>query len=193
MGLGQDKINAQAEEFGFGKVVDSDISSVASKFPKDITDAQLAQSSIGQFDVAASPLQMAMVTAGIANGGKLMTPYLTAQVRASNLQVVSEHRPKQMSQPMTKESAEQLKSMMVSVVNNGTGKRARIDGVTVGGKTGTAQTMKGKAPYAWFVGWSDKPHVAVAVFVQSSDTAIDEVSGGRLGAPIARDVIEAMR
>ena len=193
VGLGQDKINAQAEEFGFGKVVDSDISSVASKFPKDMTDAQLAQSSIGQFDVAASPLQMAMVTAGIANGGKLMTPYLTAQVRASNLQVVSEHRPKQMSQPMTKESAEQLKSMMVSVVNNGTGKRARIDGVTVGGKTGTAQTMKGKAPYAWFVGWSDKPHVAVAVFVQSSDTAIDEVSGGRLGAPIARDVIEAMR
>ena len=178
VGLGQDKINAQAEEFGFGKVVDSDISSVASKFPKDMTDAQLAQSSIGQFDVAASPLQMAMVTAGIANGGKLMTPY---------------HRPKQMSQPMTKESAEQLKSMMVSVVNNGTGKRARIDGVTVGGKTGTAQTMRGKAPYAWFVGWSDKPHVAVAVFVQSSDTAIDEVSGGRLGAPIARDVIEAMR
>ncbi|MEH1477800.1 peptidoglycan D,D-transpeptidase FtsI family protein [Cutibacterium avidum] len=193
VGLGQDKINAQAEEFGFGKVVDSDISSVASKFPKDMTDAQLAQSSIGQFDVAASPLQMAMVTAGIANGGKLMTPYLTAQVRASNLQVVSEHHPKQMSQPMTKDSAEQLKSMMVSVVNNGTGKRARIDGVTVGGKTGTAQTMKGKAPYAWFVGWSDKPHVAVAVFVQSSDTAIDEVSGGRLGAPIARDVIEAMR
>ncbi|NDU78176.1 penicillin-binding protein 2, partial [Actinomadura sp. DSM 109109] len=61
------------------------------------------------------------------------------------------------------------------------------------GKTGTAQTVKGKAPYAWFVGWSDNPHVAVAVFIQSSDTAINEVSGGRLAAPIARDVIEAMR
>ena len=191
--LGQDKIRDQAERFGFGKVVNSDVSSVASRFPQDLTDAQLAQSSIGQFDVAASPLQMAMVTAGIANGGKLMTPYLTAQVRASNLQVVSEHHPKQMSQPMTKESAEQLKAMMVSVVNNGTGKRARINGTTVGGKTGTAQTVKGKAPYAWFVGWSDNPHVAVAVFIQSSDTAINEVSGGRLAAPIARDVIEAMR
>ena len=191
--LGQDKVRDQAERFGFGKTVGSDISSVASKFPQDLTDAQLAQSSIGQFDVAASPLQMAMVTAGIANNGKLMTPYLTAQVRASNLQVVSEHHPKQMSQPMTKESAEQLKSMMVSVVNNGTGKRARIDGVNVGGKTGTAQTVKGKAPYAWFVGWSDNPHVAVAVFIQSSDTDIDEVSGGRLAAPVARDVIEAMR
>ena len=191
--LGQDKIRDQAERFGFGKVVNSDVSSVASRFPQDLTDAQLAQSSIGQYDVAASPLQMAMVTAGIANDGKLMTPYLTAQVRASNLQVVSEHHPKQMSQPMTKESAEQLKAMMVSVVNNGTGKRARINGTTVGGKTGTAQTVKGKAPYAWFVGWSDNPHVAVAVFIQSSDTAINEVSGGRLAAPIARDVIEAMR
>lgn len=191
--LGQDKIRDQAERFGFGKVVNSDVSSVASRFPQDLTDAQLAQSSIGQFDVAASPLQMAMVTAGIANDGKLMTPYLTAQVRASNLQVVSEHHPKQMSQPMTKESAEQLKAMMASVVNNGTGKRARINGTTVGGKTGTAQTVKGKAPYAWFVGWSDNPHVAVAVFIQSSDTAINEVSGGRLAAPIARDVIEAMR
>ena len=191
--LGQDKIRDQAERFGFGKVVNSDVSSVASRFPQNLTDAQLAQSSIGQYDVAASPLQMAMVTAGIANGGKLMTPYLTAQVRASNLQVVSEHHPKQMSQPMTKESAEQLKAMMASVVNNGTGKRARINGTTVGGKTGTAQTVKGKAPYAWFVGWSDNPHVAVAVFIQSSDTAINEVSGGRLAAPIARDVIEAMR
>ena len=191
--LGQDKIRDQAERFGFGKVVNSDVSSVASRFPQNLTDAQLAQSSIGQFDVAASPLQMAMVTAGIANDGKLMTPYLTAQVRASNLQVVSEHHPKQMSQPMTKESAEQLKAMMVSVVNNGTGKRARINGTTVGGKTGTAQTVQGKAPYAWFVGWSDNPHVAVAVFIQSSDTAINEVSGGRLAAPIARDVIEAMR
>ena len=191
--LGQDKIRDQAERFGFGKVVNSDVSSVASRFPQDLTDAQLAQSSIGQYDVAASPLQMAMVTAGIANGGKLMTPYLTAQVRASNLQVVSEHHPKQMSQPMTKESAEQLKAMMVSVVNNGTGKRARINGTTVGGKTGTAQTVKGKAPYAWFVGWSDNPHVAVAVFIQSLDTAINEISGGRLAAPIARDVIEAMR
>lgn len=191
--LGQDKIRDQAERFGFGKVVNSDVSSVASRFPQNLTDAQLAQSSIGQFDVAASPLQMAMVTAGIANDGKLMTPYLTAQVRASNLQVVSEHHPKQMSQPMTKESAEQLKAMMVSVVNNGTGKRARINGTTVGGKTGTAQTVKGKAPYAWFVGWSDNPHVAVAVFIQSLDTAINEISGGRLAAPIARDVIEAMR
>ncbi|MCW5112898.1 peptidoglycan D,D-transpeptidase FtsI family protein [Cutibacterium acnes] len=191
--LGQDKIRDQAERFGFGKVVNSDVSSVASRFPQNLTDAQLAQSSIGQFDVAASPLQMAMVTAGIANDGKLMTPYLTAQVRASNLQVVSEHHPKQMSQPMTKESAEQLKAMMVSVVNNGTGKRARINGTTVGGKTGTAQTIQGKAPYAWFVGWSDNPHVAVAVFIQSLDTAINEISGGRLAAPIARDVIEAMR
>lgn len=191
--LGSDKVREQAEKFGFGKKVDSDVSSVASKFPDNLNDSQLALSSIGQYDVAASPLQMAMVTAAIANGGKLMTPYLTSQVRASNLQVVSEHHPNEMSQPMDAASAEQLKAMMVSVVNNGTGKRARIDGVTVGGKTGTAQTVKGQAPYAWFVGWADKPHVAVAAFVQSSDTSTNEVYGGRIAAPIAKDVIEALR
>ena len=191
--LGQDKVRDQAERFGFGKTVGSDISSVASKFPQDLTDAQLAQSSIGQFDVAASPLQMAMVAAGIANDGVLMEPYLTRSVRAANLQTVWSHKDTPMSTPMTRKSAKQLQEMMVSVVNNGTGRNARISGVTVGGKTGTAQTSPDKPPYAWFVGWSDKPKVAVAVFVESSNTERSEIAGGRLGAPIARDVIEALR
>ncbi|WP_446911549.1 penicillin-binding transpeptidase domain-containing protein, partial [Klebsiella pneumoniae] len=85
------------------------------------------------YDVAASPLQMAMVAAGIANDGVLMEPYLTRSVRAANLQTVWSHKDTPMSTPMTRKSAKQLQEMMVSVVNNGTGRNARISGVTVGG------------------------------------------------------------
>ena len=193
VGLSERTLADQASKFGFGSKPDSDISMATSKFPTKLNDAQLALSSIGQYDVAASPLQMAMVAAGIANDGVLMEPYLTKSVRAANLQTVWTHKDTPMSTPMTRESAKQLQQMMVSVVNNGTGRNARIGGVTVGGKTGTAQTSPDKPPYAWFVGWSDKPKVAVAVFVESSNTERSEIAGGRLGAPIARDVIEALR
>jgi len=193
VGLSERTLADQASKFGFGSRPDSDISMATSKFPTKLNDAQLALSSIGQYDVAASPLQMAMVAAGIANDGVLMEPYLTKSVRAANLQTVWTHKDTPMSTPMTRESAKQLQQMMVSVVNNGTGRNARISGVTVGGKTGTAQTSPDKPPYAWFVGWSDKPKVAVAVFVESSNTERSEIAGGRLGAPIARDVIEALR
>lgn len=191
--LGQDKLREQAAKFGFGTTANSDVSMVASRFPADLNTPQLAMSSIGQYDVAASPLQMAMVAGAIANDGVLMQPYLTGSVRAANLQTVWRHQATELSRPMTSQSAQELKKMMVSVVQNGTGTAAQIDGVTIGGKTGTAQTSKDRPPYAWFVAWSDNPHVAVAVFIESSDTARSEIAGGRLAAPIAKDVIEAMR
>ena len=193
MSLGQEKLRDQAKQFGFDSTVDSDVPNVASRFPGDMNQAQVALSSIGQYDVAASPLQMAMVSAGIANNGKLMTPYLTQSVRASNLQTVWRHHNSKLSQPMSRSNAQQLQKMMISVVNNGTGKPAQIDGVTVGGKTGTAQTTKDASPYAWFVGYSENPHVAVAVFIESSDTERSEIAGGSLAGPIAKSVIEAVR
>lgn len=191
--LGADKLRDQAEKFGFGSTVDSDVSMVASRFPSELTPSQLALSAIGQYDVATTPLQMAMVTSAVANNGRLMQPYLTTEVRASNLQTVWRHRPQVFSDPMTPAAARQLQQMMVSVVDHGTGQAAQIDGVRVGGKTGTAQSAKERNPYAWFVAFSDNPKVAVAVFIQSSDTERSEIAGGRLAAPIARDVIEALR
>jgi len=83
--------------------------------------------------------------------------------------------------------------MMVNVVTNGTGTRAQINGVRVGGKTGTALTDGKNAPYAWFVAWADNPSVAIAVFVQDAGVEASDVSGGRIAAPIAKSVIEAMR
>ncbi len=194
MTLGADAVRTQAEKFGFGSAsLLPDLPAVASRFPADLTAAQLAQSSIGQFDVAATPLQMAVIAAGIANDGSVMQPYLVQEVRAADLSLLSQTRPKRLSQAMTAANARALQGMMVSVVENGTGSRAQIDGVRVGGKTGTALTDGVNAPYAWFVAWADDPKVAVAVFVQDAGVDASDVSGGRIAAPIAKRVIEAMR
>ncbi len=194
MTLGADAVRSQAEKFGFGNAdVLPDLPAVRSQFPAELTQAQLAQSSIGQFDVAATPLQMAMVAAGIANDGVVMQPHLVQEVRAADLSVLTRAQPRRLSQALSAPNAQALQGMMVSVVENGTGSRAQIDGVRVGGKTGTALTDGKTGPYAWFVAWADDPALAVAVFVQDAGVDASDVSGGRIAAPVARTVIEAMR
>lgn len=191
--LGPDALRNQAKKFGFGSSHLSDLNGVASRFPQNPDKAQTAMSAIGQFDVAATPLQMAMVAAGIANDGVVMDPFIVSQVRHQDLSVLSTHRPQVLSVAMTSANAAALQDMMVGVVEGGTGHRAQIPGVRVGGKTGTAHTDKKRAPYAWFVAWADDPKVAVAVFVQDAGVDGSEVSGGRFAAPIAKAVIEALR
>lgn len=191
--LGADSLRAQAQKFGFGTQIKSDVYSAVSKFPNDLDVPQLAMSSIGQFDVAATPIQMAMVAAAVANHGVLMEPYLVQEIRNSDLTLLSSHRPKEFSKPMNPANADQLRDMMITVVNNGTGQRAKISGVTVGGKTGTAQNAVGKKPYAWFVGFADDPKVAIAVFVEDTNGTSENISGGGICAPIFRNVVQAMR
>ena len=193
--MGPDALRDQAAKFGFGERPLSELSGVAaSQFPGDPNAPQTAQSAIGQFDVRATPLQMAMVAAGIANKGEVMKPYLVQNVKTADLKTVSETKPESLHQAITPEVASQLTAMMVDVVNNGTGKPGRIDGVQVAGKTGTAQTTKERPPFAWFTAFApaDDPKVAVAVLIEDANIPRNDIAGGTLAAPIAKKVMEAV-
>ncbi|WP_076264155.1 peptidoglycan D,D-transpeptidase FtsI family protein [Intrasporangium flavum] len=193
--LGGEKLRAQAAKFGFGDSLQVPLRAATSSVPVDMNEPQSAQAAIGQYDVKTTPLQMAMVAAGIANKGSVMTPYIIDSVRSANLDVISSTPdPTELSQAVSEQTASTLTKMMVSVVDNGSGARARIDGVKVAGKTGTAQHEKGKPPHAWFISFApaDDPKVAVAVVVEDGGVTGSEVGGGRVAAPIAKDVMEAV-
>ncbi|MCL3838092.1 peptidoglycan D,D-transpeptidase FtsI family protein [Aeromicrobium duanguangcaii] len=195
--VGQEKMSEQATKFGFGERPIEDLPSAVSRFTADpdatLEPPQLAQSGIGQYEVAATPLQMAMVSAAVANDGVLMKPHLVRTVVAPNLSVLEKPEPEELERPMSAGKARELRDMMVAVVDEGTGSPAAIPGVDVGGKTGTAESAPDRPPYAWFIGFApaDDPQVAVAVLVESAQNTSD-IAGGRLGGPIARAVMEAV-
>ncbi|MCW2818485.1 MAG: pbpA [Marmoricola sp.] len=199
--LGDDAIRAQAEKFGFGTrtfrdLDDSLTRQAISRFPASPDAPQTALSAIGQYDVAATPLQMAMVAAGIANDGTVMRPYLVDEIKSPKLENIGKTDPKAMpDQPaMSSSAARDLRQMMVQVVKGGTARTAQIPGVDVAGKTGTAQRGKDQAPYAWFTSFAPAatPSVAVAVFVDDPSVPRGEISGSGLAAPIAKAVMEAV-
>lgn len=191
--LGADALLAQAERFGFGTTFLDDIGSVASVFPTDVDAAQTAMSAIGEYETKATPLQMALVSAAVANDGVVMDPYIVDEVLDADLKVTSRTRPSPLTVAMDEANAAELRQMMVATVTGGTGFRARIPGVTVGGKTGTAVTSEDRNPYAWFTAWADDPSVAVCVFVEDADIPATDIAGGAVAAPIAKAVIEALR
>ncbi|MET0839985.1 MAG: penicillin-binding protein 2 [Marmoricola sp.] len=199
--IGDDALRTQAEKFGWGTrtffdVDDALTRQAISRFPDDPDKPQTALSAIGQFDVAATPLQMAMVASGIANDGVVMKPYLVDELKSPKLETIERTDPEPMpDQPaMSSADARDLREMMVSVVENGTATTAQIPGVDVAGKTGTAQSAPDRPPYAWFVSFApaDTPAVAVAVLVQDAGVARAQISGTGLAAPIANGVKEAV-
>ncbi|GAQ61477.1 penicillin-binding transpeptidase domain-containing protein [Streptomyces scabiei] len=195
--LGQDKVRAMAERFGFDDTAqDVPVRAYESVYPTGMDKSSTALTGIGQYDVTATPLQMAMVSAAIADGGRLVAPHMVAQITDGSGDVLEDYDSEAGSkQIMSARTAEQLQSAMRTVVEDGTGTNARIGGVAVGGKTGTAQhgENNSKTPYAWFTsyGKAGGKAVAVAVVVEQSNAARSEVSGNGLAAPVARAVMEA--
>ncbi|MEU0189649.1 penicillin-binding protein 2 [Streptomyces afghaniensis] len=196
--LGNEKMLAAAKKFGFTEEQFTPVRSSASVFSDNMNPSQTALSSIGQFNTAATPLQMAMVASAVANNGTLMKPYMVDELQAPNVDTIEKTEPEEMSKPMSAENAQILQSMMETVVDKGTGTNAKIPGVKVGGKTGTAQhgVDNSENPYAWFISYAKgddgSSPVAVAVVIEDDNAVRDDISGGGLAAPIARNVMEAV-
>ncbi|MGW1374303.1 penicillin-binding transpeptidase domain-containing protein [Streptomyces sp. NPDC002446] len=171
-----------------------------STFDTRMDPAQVALSAIGQYDTAATPLQMAMVSAVVANGGQLTPPYLVDKVTDAGGVTVAAGPTRPTHQVVGPATAQQLQELMIDVVEHGSGRRAAVKGLTVGGKTGTAQHGEHNegTPYAWFISWarerdSQEPTVAVAVVVEDAAADRADISGGGSAAPIARAVMAAAR
>ncbi|MFG2984522.1 peptidoglycan D,D-transpeptidase FtsI family protein [Streptomyces sp. NPDC048258] len=195
--LGQDKMRATAEKLGFNVQIDTPVrTNPPSKYPsKKMSVDQVAQTGIGQFDVQATPLQMAMVTAAIENGGKLVAPHMVSEVTDANGNVLESFKDPKSQQVMGEKTASMIRDAMRTVATEGGGKPAQVTGAEVGGKTGTAQrgVNNSLAPLAWFTSYGkmNGKQIAVAVVIENSDTDRSEIGGGKLAAPIAQKIMEA--
>lgn len=193
--LGQDAIRAQAKKFGFGDAsLAIPMKVTPSQYPQYDSEAQTALSAFGQASDRVTPLQMAMVSAGIANKGIVMKPNLVQAVTAPDLRPVQTFQPQEYGRAISEGTAATMTQLMIQNVANGAASNARINGVQVGGKTGTAENGA-KAPYTlWFTGFApaDNPKVAVAVVLENGGGQGRRAYGNLLAAPIARKVMEAV-
>lgn len=202
--VGDEKMRETAEKFGFNEDVYSDafgdMLATKSLYPEKLDKPGTALTGMGQGSLTSTPMQMAMVTAALANDGKLMQPHIVEELRGPDVSTLEKHEPKEMSQAVSPETAKKVQEMMEFTAKEGSAQKALIDGVTVGGKTGTAQRgddVSKEVPYGWFVSYgkaSDGRSVAVAVFIDPTamDISRSDISGGRLGAPIAKSVMQAV-
>ncbi|AUH41845.1 peptidoglycan D,D-transpeptidase FtsI family protein [Streptomyces sp. CMB-StM0423] len=195
--VGNEGMIEMSEKFGFGNAeLDTPVRAAESIYP-EMDRPQNAMGGIGQASNRATPLQMAMVASAVANDGELMKPYMVEKLVAPNLNDIEVTQPQTLSEPLSGENAQKMQQMMETVVNEGTGSNAKIDGATVGGKTGTAQhgIDNRDLPYAWFISYAKDPdsdkQIAVAVVVEDASANRDDISGGGVAAPIAKSVMEA--
>jgi peptidoglycan glycosyltransferase len=181
-----------ARAFGFGHEPPWDLGGAESRFPDsdDMDVAHVAQASFGQGEVLASPLEIALTTAAVANDGKIMKPYIVGAVvdglGSEDPKVLRKAGPAVWLEPISSQTAATLTALMIEVVKSGTGTGAALKGVQVAGKTGTAEVAEAET-HAWFAGFApaEDPRVVVAVLVENAGT------GGGVAAPIARKVIAA--
>jgi penicillin-binding protein A len=189
--LGEKAIADQARKFGFGQEFGDrlKLDSAPSVFPSDLDAAGLAQSAIGQRDVRATPLQIALMTAAIANGGVQMSPSLIKTIRSPDLRVLDEPQPTALRTSTSPEIAKQITEWMTSVVSQGIAGGAAVPGVQVAGKTGTAELGNG-LNNSWFTGFApaNNPQVGVTIVMEG----VDITTGAKLTSPNAKKIFEAV-
>lgn len=209
--VGAQDMTATAEAFGFNSEPPIDLPNPAeSVFPEDFgaivsrpegrapvneNAPALAQSAIGQNDVAATPLQMALVAAGIANDGDVMTPHVLGSVRARDGEIVQSYEPSVWTPAARASVATTMREAMVGVVTDGTAAVMQTPGFEVGAKTGTAQLGTEPATsHAWMIAFGGppdgEPTVAVAVVVINVDGS-SNATGGRVAGPVAKAVLDS--
>ncbi|MDL4818826.1 penicillin-binding transpeptidase domain-containing protein [Actinomadura opuntiae] len=185
---GNAAVRAQAQKFGFGDriEIEDEMSAAPSSFPKTDQPVLSALGSIGQGSTVATPLQMALVAAGVLNDGKIMKPYLVDKLRASSGTVVDQARRGVLARPLTSDQASQMRDLMEAVVKKGTGKT--LQGTSVlGGKTGTADVTNAAYNDRWFIGFGPRPDARYAVAVMTEKDGYGIESG-----PIAAKIIDAL-
>lgn len=187
--VGEETLRNYTTMYGFGVDLAIPMNVTPSSIPASLDAPQLMLSSFGQANVRVTPLQIAMVSAGIANGGVVMQPTLIHSIIAPDLTVIQPFQPIVFSTPISAKSSATLTGLMVNNVNNGAASNGRISGVDVAGKTGTAQNGEGRPLTLWFTGFApaNDPQIAVAVVVENGTSF-----GNAVAAPIARKVIEAV-
>jgi len=185
--LGADALRETAERFRFNRALPYPLEYNVSTFPlpSDARRDELIETAIGQGRTLATPLQMALVAATVANNGLMMNPYILDSVQTRDLRVLEKRMPTAAQTVLDTETAARLGEMLAGVVQNGTGAPAQISGTPVAGKTGTAQNATGN-DHSWFIGYApaDRPTIAIAVL-------LEETGGGTSATHLARQVIEA--
>ncbi len=191
--VGAEAIGTITDGIGFNREIPFPWAVAESAFPTaelSRDQAALGQSGIGERDVRATPLQMALMAAAVANQGAVQVPYLVGRIFDAEGSEVEVIQPGPPNQAFTPETAAIMSQMMERVVTEGTGRLAAVPGIRVAGKTGTATGEEGR-PHAWFIGFGpvEQPSIAVAVLVESGGDVGESASGGSVAAPIAAQVI----
>lgn len=192
--IGTVRMRDYTSRFGFGEEIPFDLPVVPSRLSNDpnylSNKPALADTAFGQGELQVTPLQMALITATVANGGKMPEPYLLASVRSPQGETLKQTRPQVWRDPIKSSTAEQVRQLMIATVESGGAQNAKIAGLTVGGKTGTAEIGDGSDDsHAWYIGFAGRPNqppeIVIAVIVERGG------SGGTVALPIANEVIQA--
>lgn len=199
MQVGGDALTATAEAFGFNQEIPYDLPVLASSMPDaaDYSDdpAAIAQNALGQRDVRATPIQMALVAAAVANEGNIMIPYVVGDVFTHDGKIESATEPTLWRRAISPAGAAVLSDLMEQAVLSGTGHNAAVPGIRVAGKTGTAE-VTGAAPHVWFIGFAPvdpepgERQIALAIVLEDGGPAGETASGGSVAAPIAAKLFE---